>query len=74
MDPEGESLGGPDQENLLPADVNRINMNFTMDGLPVTKAGVYTLRAELLSKGGEVLAKETYPFEVELTDDSRARQ
>jgi hypothetical protein len=65
-DPEGKTLGeGPSQNHALPPGVDKINMNFNVQGLPVTKEGRYRLHAELLTKAGKSLAKSEYPFDVE---------
>lgn len=65
VDPAGTELNeGTEQENSLPAGVDKFNMNFSLDGLTVTKEGKYQLRAEILSKEGGSLAKAEYPFEV----------
>jgi hypothetical protein len=69
-DPTGKKLdNGPEQENLLPAGIDRINMNFNVQGLPVTTEGTYKLRAELVSKDKKLLAKADYPFTVEFIED-----
>ncbi len=70
FDPTGKNLGGPEQENLLPAGKDRISINFNMEGLPITSAGEYKLNAEIATKNGEVLAKADYPFRIELADGS----
>lgn len=67
INPNGKNLGGPEQEHLIPTGLNKINMNFNAQGLPVTNEGHYTLRAEALSKTGKLLAYGEYPFEVEFT-------
>lgn len=66
IDPKGKNLKGPEQEHLLPAGIDRINMNFNVQGLPITENGKYKLQAELLSKDSKVLAKSEYPFEIEV--------
>lgn len=67
-DPDGKQLGeGPAQEHTLPSGVDKINMNFNVQGLPVTKEGKYKLHAELLDNTGKVLGKSDYPFDVEFT-------
>ena len=67
--PGGQDFGGPSKENLVPAGFDRMNMNFNTTGLPVTKAGKYTLKAQVLSKGGKKLAEGEYPFVVELIEE-----
>jgi hypothetical protein len=68
-DPAGKKLDkGPEQENLLPAGIDRINMNFNVQGLPVTTEGIYKLRAEIESKDKKLHAKADYPFTVEFVD------
>ncbi len=65
LDPKGQKLGdGPEQENLLPAGIEKFNMNFNVQGLPVTSEGTYKLQAEVISKEGKSLAKADYPFQV----------
>jgi hypothetical protein len=72
-DPDGKPLGpGPEQENVLPAGIDRINMNFNVQGLPVTKQGQYTLEAEVFSKEGKLLSNGSYPFAVEFIDAPKA--
>lgn len=66
VDPRGKSLGGPEQEHMVPPDIDKVNLTFNTRGLPVTVAGKYQLRATLLSKNKETLATAEYPFEVEL--------
>ncbi len=69
FDPDGEKLGtGPEQENVVPAGIDRINLNFNVQGMPVTKPGKYTLKAAIFSKSGKLLGEGTYPFEVEFTE------
>ncbi len=71
FDPSGKKLGtGPEQENVFPAGIDRININFNVQGMPVTKQGKYELEAALYSKDGKLLDKNGYPFEVELIDGS----
>lgn len=66
VDPAGKKLGaGPEQENVIAAGIDRINMNFNIQGMPVTTEGKYRLEAEMFSKDGESLAKADYPYEVE---------
>jgi hypothetical protein len=66
FDPEGRKLeGGPEQENLIPAGIDRFNMNFNIQGLPVTTEGRYRMEAEILSKDYKSLAKGEYPFSIE---------
>lgn len=66
VDPDGKALGeGPSQDYTPPEGINKINMNFNVQGLPVTKQGKYTLHAELLDKDGKSLGKSDYPFDVE---------
>lgn len=65
----GESFGGPAQEHLIPAGIDRINMNFNVEGLPVSKAGKYTLEVIVQSKDGKKLAEGAYPFTVELAEE-----
>jgi hypothetical protein len=69
IDQAGENRGGPSQEHVLPAGINRANMNFGVEGLPVSGAGDYTLRAELIDAAGKVLASGEYPFIVELNEE-----
>jgi hypothetical protein len=65
-DPDGKMLGeGPAQEHTLPVGIDKINMNFNVQGLPVTKEGKYKLYAELLDNTGKSLGKTYYPFDVE---------
>jgi hypothetical protein len=66
--PSGDNYGGPSQEHLLPTNIDRININFRVDGLPVTAAGNYKLLTELISKDKKVLAKGEYPFKVAIED------
>src|SRR5437868_6134707 len=47
IDPGGKNLGGPEQENMVPAGINKMNMNFNAQGIPATNEGSYTLRAEV---------------------------
>jgi hypothetical protein len=68
LDPHHRSLGGPEQEHLLPAGTDKVNMNFNMQGVPITEEGHYVLKAQLVSKEGKTLVSGTYPFEVELVD------
>ncbi|GEM_PF-936456 len=69
IDPKGEKLGsGPEQENVLPAGIDRVNMNFNIQGLPVTSEGKYSVAAEIFAKDGKSLCKSEYPFEVEFSD------
>lgn len=68
-DHSGTDFGGPSQEHLVPSGIDRINMNFNMEGLPVTKAGKYTLEVTVLAKDGSKLANAEYPFTVELTEE-----
>lgn len=70
VDPNGKDLGGPTQENLFPAGIDRVNVNFLMEGLPATISGNYVLNAVIESKAGEILATNSYPFLVELTEDA----
>lgn len=66
VDPDGKQLGeGPTQEHKLPAGVDKINMNFNVQGLPVTKEGKYQLHAELQDSTGKRLGQSAYPFDVE---------
>lgn len=69
IDPAGKNLGGPEQEHMLPAAVNKVNLNFKSDAFPVTESGTYSLRAELISKSGSLLADAEYPYEVVLEFD-----
>ncbi len=66
MSPDGENLGGPEQEHVVPAGIDRVNLNFNSDGIPIIDAGKYTLHAQLLSKAGSLIAEAEYPYEVEL--------
>lgn len=69
VDPKGKQLeGGPEQENQLPTGIDKVNMNFNVQGMPVTIAGKYKILAEVFSKDGVLLARGEYPFEVELSD------
>jgi hypothetical protein len=68
-DPDGKQLGpGPEQENVLPAGIDRINMNFNVQGMPVTKPGRYKVEAAMFSKEGKLLSSADYPFTVEFID------
>ena len=57
IDPKGKNLGGPEQENMIPAGRSKVSVNFGMQGLPVTGDGTYTLHAEIATKDGKILAK-----------------
>lgn len=70
-DPDGQDFGGPTQEHLLPIGIDRINMNFSMEGLPVTKAGTYTLTVTVLAKDGKKLVDAEYPFSVDITEEKQ---
>lgn len=65
ISPSGANLTTMDQENMLPAGINKANMNFNAQGLPIVDQGDYTLRVEVLSKAGKILAYNEYPFSVE---------
>ena len=66
FDPYEKNLGGPEQENLLPAGIDKANMNFNNQGLPLTKAGKYKVVAELSSKSGNLISTAEYPFEIDI--------
>jgi len=70
VDPNGKDLGGPEQEQEFPAKIDKVNLNFKSDALPITKSGRYILKAKLLSKKGEELANAEYSYEVELIKPS----
>lgn len=74
LDSAGNNRGGPAQEHMLPAGIDRVNMNFSVDGLPVLKAGNYKLIAEAVSKTGDVLGAGEYPFVVELLEEKLSGQ
>ena len=67
IDPSGRSLGGPEQEHMLPPGIDKVNLTFNTQGLPVTVSGKYHIKATLLSKTKEPIAEADYPFEVEVT-------
>ena len=67
IDPSGTSLTTMEQENMLPANINKANMNFSAQSLPVTNQGDYTLRVEISSKAGKLLARSEYPFLVQFS-------
>jgi hypothetical protein len=73
-DPKGRDLGGPSQEHMLPAGVDRANMNFGMEGLPVTEPGKYTLEVRILSKDGKELSSGEYPFLVDIQKEKKPNQ
>lgn len=74
IDHTGTNRGGPEQEHLIPAGRDRANMHFGVEGLPVAGSGNYMLRAEMLNKDGEVLAKGEYPFIVELVENDKVNE
>jgi len=68
VDPTGKDLGGPSQEHQLPAGIDRININFNNNGLPLTVAGNYVLQSILTDREDKVLAQGEYPFIVNVTE------
>jgi hypothetical protein len=66
VDPDGVKMGGPEQEHLIPKAIDKYNLNFNVQGLPITKSGEYKLIVELQSKSGTGLASGEYPFKVEI--------
>ena len=66
IDPSGKSLGGPEQEHLIPKGAAKLNLNFNHQGLPATTSGTYLLRTQLLNKDKKLLAEAEYPFEIVL--------
>ncbi|HEX7259480.1 MAG TPA: hypothetical protein VF272_00945 [Candidatus Saccharimonadia bacterium] len=66
IDPKGEKHPGPIQKNTLPSGIDRMNINFNVQGLPVSRHGNYTLLAEVVSEEDKVIGKGEYPFTVEL--------
>jgi hypothetical protein len=72
IEPTGKNLGGPTQEQTLPVGIDKVNMNFNLEGLPIGKAGNYKLSAKVISKSGDVLGTGEYPFTIELVEDRLA--
>lgn len=69
IDPDGKKLdSGPEQENVLPAGIDKFNVNFQIQGLPISTEGKYKVEAEIFSKEGKALSKNEYPFDVEFVD------
>jgi hypothetical protein len=68
LDPKNKSFDGPSHEYIAPTGVDKVNINFNMEGMPVTVPGKYRLVARAQSKTGEEIAKSEYPFSVELTE------
>jgi hypothetical protein len=64
IDPTGKDLGGPEQEHALPSGIDKVNLNFKSDTLPITTSGKYRLQATLLNKTGTGIAEAEYPYEV----------
>jgi hypothetical protein len=65
-DPKGVNLGGPEQEHQIPEGVDKINLNFSMQGFPYTKNGAYQFHAELLDDKDTTLAEGTYIVKAEV--------
>ncbi|MDB5169860.1 MAG: hypothetical protein JWN82_256 [Candidatus Saccharibacteria bacterium] len=72
VDPKGKELGGPEQEHQLPAGINRLNINFNNNGLPITVKGDYVLQSLLVDRAGKVLAQGEYPFIVNVEQHKKA--
>jgi hypothetical protein len=71
VDPSGVDRGGPRSEAIIPAGMDRMNFNLSLEGLPVSGAGNYKLVSRLKSQAGEILAKGEYPFVVELVEEAK---
>lgn len=69
--PDGKRGEGPTQEHLIPAGIDKMNVNFNIHGLPGSGAGAYKMHAEVFAKSGTSLAKASYPFDVELVEHER---
>lgn len=64
--PDGVEYGGFAQEQPIAVGLNRMNVNFVIQGLPVTGSGSYKFVVEARSKDDELLASGEFPFEIEL--------
>lgn len=65
IDPSGKDLGGPEQSLKLPVGKDRIALNFTSQGMPMTKEGKYSIQAQLI-KSDKIIGTAEYPYEVEV--------
>jgi hypothetical protein len=72
IDAQGKKHDGPSQEHKLPIGIDRANINFGIQGLPIGGAGHYKLIAEIISTKGDnkVLATGEYPFRVNIIKNS----
>lgn len=68
VDPKGLSMGGPQQEHMIPAGTRRLNMNFNLQGMPATVPGDYKLQVSVVSADDKILTTGSYPFEVEFDE------
>ncbi len=69
IDPDGNDLGGPEQKSEWPAGIDRINMNFIVQGLAVKKSGNYKIQSKIYSMNNDLLSEGEYPFKVEIIED-----
>ncbi len=66
LDSNEKEHQGPLQKHMLPPGIDRMNINFNVQGFPVSGNGSYRLIAEVLSGNDKIIAKGEYPFTVEL--------
>lgn len=69
VDSTGKKLEGPVQEHHIPVNIDRINIQFGMDGVPVLGAGKYEMIVTASSATNKELASGSYPFEVDLIEE-----
>lgn len=60
VNPEGKSLGGPSQEHSVPSGIDKVNINFSLQGFPFTTAGTYKIISKLKDSNKKTLAKGEY--------------
>jgi hypothetical protein len=65
-DANGHETPGPIHNYDIPANIDRINLNFNIQGLPLLKAGIYYLTVRLIATGDKTIAEGSFPFKIEL--------
>lgn len=68
VDSAGNRHEGPIQSHVVPKGVDRINVGFSVEGLPVMGAGRYECVVEVLSND-KLLAQNSYPFTVTIKEN-----
>lgn len=67
IDADNNRHEGPSQDPILPVGIDRVNIIFNINGLPISAGGKYTLLAEVFSKkSGKLLCSGNYPFKVNI--------